>query len=232
MSDPLDGLSGPRPLSPALRGRLEDAILAGAARPLTPAQDAELSELLRVQELLSDLETPRPVPASVRAAIAARPRHRAPLVGAAAAVLVGAAVAVALLPTAGTPPGPAVAGPAVTVTGKPGAFLFRGGPQQTYRLADVVGGRKAVRSLGKGVLESSARIVLISPSTGPAQGGTWVTLTGYGFEPGTTVTFGGRPAARVQVLSATVVRALSPQHLSGVALVQVDGSNLVPFVYL
>jgi hypothetical protein len=138
---------------------------------------------------------------------------------------------VALLPTASTRPGTA-AGPAVTVTGKPGAFLFRSGPQQTYRLADTVGGLKAVRSPFKGVLESSARVLLISPSTGPTQGGTWVTLTGYGFRPGTTVTFGGRPAARVQVRSATVVRALSPRHLSGVALVQVDGSNLVPFVYL
>ncbi|MDX6218113.1 MAG: hypothetical protein QOG99_3697, partial [Frankiales bacterium] len=83
MSDPLDGLSGPRPVSPALRGRLEEAILAGAARPLTPAQDAQLSEVLWVQELLSDLETPRPVPAAVRAAVASRPRRRAPLVGAA-----------------------------------------------------------------------------------------------------------------------------------------------------
>ena len=53
-------------------------------------------------------------------------------------------------------------------------------------------------------------VTAISPNTGPAGGGTTVTLTGHGFSGATGVTFGGVPAASWQLDSATQVTAVSP----------------------
>jgi hypothetical protein len=223
----LGDLATSRPLSPSLRARLEDALLAGSARELTRSQDAELTDALWLQELLSDLTAPRPVPASVLAAFVRRRRWTA-VVGVAAAVVVAVA-ATALLPgepTART----TAAGPAATAdpTPRPGGLLLR--DPGAERHSDAVtknanGSQLSVKGL------TATGVTSITPSSGPARGGTWVTLAGYGFTTRTTVTFGGVPAARVEVRSATVVRALSPRHLSGAAEVVVDAADAGPFVY-
>jgi hypothetical protein len=225
----LSGLATSRPLSPLLRARLEDALLAGSARELTQSQDAELTDALWLQELLSDLTAPRPVPASVRAAFVRRRRWTA-VVGVAAAVVVAVAVAAtALLP--GEPTARTTAtGPAATAdpTPRPGGFLLRdpGAERHSDAVTTTTDGFKLlVKS------RTATGVTAITPSFGPARGGTWVMLTGYGFSTRTTVTFGGVPAARVEVRSATVVRALSPRHLSGAAEVLVDAANAGPFVY-
>ena len=49
-----------------------------------------------------------------------------------------------------------------------------------------------------------------SPSSGPAAGGTSVTITGSGFAAGATITFGTTAAASVTVVSATTITATSP----------------------
>jgi hypothetical protein len=61
----------------------------------------------------------------------------------------------------------------------------------------------------------------VSPTSGPAGGGTVITLTGTGFAAGATVTVGGAAATSVQVLSATQVRATTPAGTAGARTVQV-----------
>ncbi len=58
----------------------------------------------------------------------------------------------------------------------------------------------------------------ISPSAGPLTGNTLVTLTGTGFVPGSTVTFGGVPATGVTVVSAGTITALSPAGTGAVGV--------------
>jgi len=55
----------------------------------------------------------------------------------------------------------------------------------------------------------------VSPSSGPATGGTTVTVTGSGFVPGASVDFGTVAASDVTVDSATQLTALSPPNLTG-----------------
>jgi hypothetical protein len=50
----------------------------------------------------------------------------------------------------------------------------------------------------------------ISPATGPAAGGTSVTITGTNFTSASTVNFGSTPATNVTVVSATSITAVSP----------------------
>jgi len=50
----------------------------------------------------------------------------------------------------------------------------------------------------------------IAPDSGPAAGGTSVTITGTGFQTGATVTMGGVPATDVIVVDATQVTATTP----------------------
>ncbi len=61
----------------------------------------------------------------------------------------------------------------------------------------------------------------VTPASGPASGGTSVTITGSGFLPGATVTIGGE-ASSVEVLSETEIRALTPAHAAGGAPVVVS----------
>jgi len=59
----------------------------------------------------------------------------------------------------------------------------------------------------------------ISPSLGTTAGGTLVTITGTGFQPGvlgTTVTFGGVAATGVTVASSTQMNAIAPAHAEGI----------------
>ena len=54
----------------------------------------------------------------------------------------------------------------------------------------------------------------ISPSTGPLDGGTLVTITGTGFAAGAAVEFGTTMATNVTVVSASTITASSPQVMS------------------
>jgi formylglycine-generating enzyme required for sulfatase activity len=66
-------------------------------------------------------------------------------------------------------------------------------------------------------------VVSVSPSSGPYQGGTPVTITGLNLLGTTAVTFGGVPATNVQVVSNTQVTAVTPPGSVGVAEVTVSG---------
>jgi len=55
----------------------------------------------------------------------------------------------------------------------------------------------------------------LSPTSGPAGGGTTVTISGTGFATGATVTFGGTAATNVNVVGSTTITAVTPAHASG-----------------
>ena len=61
----------------------------------------------------------------------------------------------------------------------------------------------------------------VSPASGPAAGGTWVTITGSGLTSVTNVHFGSTAAQEIQPLSDTELEALSPPG-SGTADITVD----------
>jgi large repetitive protein len=67
-----------------------------------------------------------------------------------------------------------------------------------------------------------------SPNSGPASGGTAVTISGTNFQTGATVLFGGLAAAPVTFLSATQIQVMTPTHLAGAVDVTVrnlDGQS-------
>ncbi len=55
----------------------------------------------------------------------------------------------------------------------------------------------------------------VSPSAGPASGGTGITLTGSGFTGATNLTFGGTAATSLNVVSSTTVTAVAPAQATG-----------------
>jgi hypothetical protein len=65
----------------------------------------------------------------------------------------------------------------------------------------------------------------VSPNSGPAAGGTPVTITGTNFAPGATVTFGGAAATNVVVVSATQITATTPAGGAGAVTVTVTVSG-------
>jgi hypothetical protein len=61
----------------------------------------------------------------------------------------------------------------------------------------------------------------VSPSSGPGDGGTEVTITGHNFSGATAVTFGGVPARSFTVNSDTSITAVSPAHTTATVDVMV-----------
>ncbi len=64
-------------------------------------------------------------------------------------------------------------------------------------------------------VDPSVALSSVSPSSGPASGGTGVTLTGVGLTGATSVTFGGVAATSINVLNSTTVTAVTPAHATG-----------------
>jgi hypothetical protein len=72
----------------------------------------------------------------------------------------------------------------------------------------------------------------VSPSGGPAAGGTSVTITGTNFAAPATATFGGVAATNVVVVNSTTMTATTPAHAAGAVDVVVQAcafSNSAPF---
>jgi alpha-tubulin suppressor-like RCC1 family protein len=89
----------------------------------------------------------------------------------------------------------------VTVTTAAGTSPAKAADHFTYRLAPTV--------------------TKLAPKTGPATGGTVVTITGTGFTGVSGVSFGGVPATEVKVVSATSITATAPANAAGTAHVTV-----------
>src|SRR2546427_822204 len=70
-------------------------------------------------------------------------------------------------------------------------------------------------------------VSVVSPTSGPASGGTAITISGTGFDASATVTVGGTAATGVSVVSATQLSATTPAHAAGAAdvVVTVGGQS-------
>jgi len=65
----------------------------------------------------------------------------------------------------------------------------------------------------------------LTPTSGPATGGTPVTITGSGFTGTTGVTFGGTPGTAFTVVDDTTITVTTPAHAPGATDVVVTGPN-------
>jgi hypothetical protein len=68
----------------------------------------------------------------------------------------------------------------------------------------------------------------VAPNTGPKAGGTNVTITGKGFEPGATVLFDNKQATNVVVVNPTKITCVTPTNNKGkkdVTVTNPDGRN-------
>ena len=68
-------------------------------------------------------------------------------------------------------------------------------------------------------------VTSVNPNTGPAAGGTLVTINGINFAGATAVTFGGTAATSFRVISPSVISAVTPAKAAGVADVVVTTPN-------
>lgn len=68
-------------------------------------------------------------------------------------------------------------------------------------------------------------VTSITPTSGGANGGTAVTITGTGFLSGATVSFGGTAATNVAVTKNTSITATSPAHVAGAVNIVVTNTD-------
>ncbi|HEY5162226.1 MAG TPA: glycoside hydrolase family 44 protein [Terriglobales bacterium] len=68
-------------------------------------------------------------------------------------------------------------------------------------------------------------ISTVIPSSGPAVGGTAITITGSGFQGGATVSIGGTAATGVTVVNATQITASTPAHAASTVNVAVTNPD-------
>ena len=68
-------------------------------------------------------------------------------------------------------------------------------------------------------------VLRISPTSGPATGGTTVTIVGANFVPGASVHFGATAGSSVTVHSSTLVTVTAPAHAAGAATITVSTSG-------
>ena len=227
-------LDAERPLPPALRDRLESALLEDAAARANGGEDTA--------ELLAALDAPRPVPGSTRAALEhalvvehrRRPWRLATASAAAVLLLVASAAILTRVSTSGprprlaaAPPSsvpaadvPIVVGPlpSATTTMAPAAVVavptrprYVAVPTTTSTTfacpqnCQVAAAVAAAPPAANGPFVSS-----VEPGVGPTAGGTTVTVRGVGFTGATGVLFGSSPAPSFTVVSDTEVRTVSP----------------------
>ncbi len=84
----------------------------------------------------------------------------------------------------------------------------------------------AFRAAGQGGGNPAPTVTSINPTSGTANGGTAVTITGTGFLSGATVTLGGTAATGVTVASSTSITATTAAHAAGAVTVAVTNSDV------
>lgn len=89
-------------------------------------------------------------------------------------------------------------------------------------LANNAACRVDVDAVCRGLLGAAPTFSYISPTSGPAAGGTAVTLTGSHLTNATGVSFGGVPGTSVTVVSGSQVTAVAPAHAVGAVDVAVS----------
>ena len=135
--------------------------------------------------------------------------------------------------------GPAAGGNAVTITGtnfSTGAKVSFGGTlAQSVTVVSPTQIQATPRSHAPGAVHVTVKTPLgtsktsnadlyafgppavtgVSPTTGPTAGKTTVTITGSGFVPGATVSFGSTPSTKVTLVSGTKIKAVAPKEAAG-----------------
>ncbi len=246
--DLLGQSQAPRPLPPDVRDRLEEVLLTGdlSTESATAELEPDLSKRLEtalgdpVADAMEDVDRPRSLrPAtdkSLERAFASRgKRRRVAVLGVAAAVvLLATGLTVALSPTGHSPSNAASQAPAPTSTiphaGVNGssAPAAAGGSASatagaTAQAPEALGSDRATTPPGPEAV-SAPVITAISPDSGPAAGGTTVTITGRGMETAASVRFGSLPA-HFQKVSAAQLRAVAPAHAAGAVAVVVSTAS-------
>jgi hypothetical protein len=98
------------------------------------------------------------------------------------------------------------------------------GPPTTSGRPTVLGPDKSDLGAPQAAFTASTPAVNgVSPASGPTSGGQWVTVRGTNLSGATGVDFGRVRASRVNAVSATELRALSPAHPAGHVDVVVKG---------
>ncbi len=72
---------------------------------------------------------------------------------------------------------------------------------------------------------ASLTVSSLSPISGPAAGGTTVTISGSNFQSGVSVSFGGLGATSVSLTNSSTLVAVTPVHSSGSVIVTVTNSS-------
>lgn len=78
----------------------------------------------------------------------------------------------------------------------------------------------------------------VAPASGPARGGTPITVTGSDFQPGATLTLGNVEAREVVVIDSSTLTAVTVPHAPGAVSVSVtnrdgrSGTRGLAFTYL
>jgi hypothetical protein len=86
-------------------------------------------------------------------------------------------------------------------------------------------GTSATLSSGFTFGTASLTVSSVSPISGPAAGGTTVTISGANFQTGVSVTFGGLAATSVSLSNSSTIVAVTPAHSSGSVDISVTNSN-------
>jgi hypothetical protein len=89
----------------------------------------------------------------------------------------------------------------------------------------TVGGTSTTGAADQFTFVVAPAVTNVNPNTGPASGGTSVTITGSGFTGASAVSFGGTAAASFTVNSDTSISASSPAHAAGTVDVTVTGTG-------
>ncbi len=78
---------------------------------------------------------------------------------------------------------------------------------------------------GKDHVGAAPKATAVLPASGPAAGGTQLTITGANFSSGAKVTIGGVPAISVQTVTSTSIIATTPARAAGPADVDIEVAN-------
>jgi len=95
-----------------------------------------------------------------------------------------------------------------------GALVGLFSEEATLKLKQIAATVFTAAETGKDSAAPPPKLSGVSPATGPAAGGTAVTITGSNFNPGAKVNFGGA-AATVGVITKTSIAVTTPVHALG-----------------
>lgn len=243
--DLMAGLDGPKPLSPSLRARLEEALAVEAASP-RPIDD-QLAD--RLQDALADptaavlqgVDAPRLLTDATRRSLerafgVRHPRRQAVIMGTAAAAVIvlagGLVVGLRSTPTGDIHSAARNDASTLAPASIPGASGGSGGLSTNAPVGGGATGSVSEATPSAAPTATSApAITSATPDSGSASGGTQVTILGSGFVHVASVSFGGQDDAFV-VVSSTEITATTAAHSPGpvdIVVTLTGGGTSAPF---